>query len=160
MTEYDAHTSPEAQVIRLGLVLPEVPAPVGHFRTGRVENGFLFLSGQGPVLEDGTLATGKVGAEVTAESARHHAQRTALVLLSSARSLLGSLDHVQSVVKLLGFVNAVPDFDRHPYVIDGCSDLLRDVFGEAGEHARSAIGVGSLPGRITVEIEAIMKLRA
>jgi enamine deaminase RidA (YjgF/YER057c/UK114 family) len=151
---------PEARLAALGLSLPPLPAPVGRFAPGRIEGSLLFLSGQGPLLEDGRLATGKVGRDVTAEEARHHALRTGLVLLSAARLVLGDLGRVAGAVKLLGFVNAVPDFDRHPQVIDGCSDLLHEVLGPGGVHARSAIGVASLPGGITVEIEAILSLRA
>jgi enamine deaminase RidA (YjgF/YER057c/UK114 family) len=149
-------TGPEARLAALELTLPPVPPPVGRFTAGRVEGGLLFLSGQGPLLEDGRLATGRVGESVTAEAARHHAFRTGLVLLAAARDLLGSLDRVAGVVKLLGFVNAVPEFERHPFVIDGCSDLFHQVFADRGVHARSAIGVASLPGRITVEIEAVL----
>lgn len=149
---------PEERLRVLGLTLPDVPAPVGLFRLGRIEGNLLYLSGQGPILEDGTLAIGRVGRDVTAEEARHHAMRTGLVLVSAARTILGDLGRIEGIVKLLGFVNATDDFDRHPYVIDGCSELLQAVFGENGVHARSAIGVGSLPGRISVEIEAILKI--
>lgn len=150
--------SAEARLQALGLTLPLVPAPVGMFRLGKVEGGQLYLSGQGPVLEDGRLATGRVGRDVSAEEARHHAMRTGLVLLAAARQVLGSLDRIKGVTKLLGFVNAVEDFDRHPYVIDGCSELFHQVLGDDAAHARSAIGVASLPGRISVEIEAIFNL--
>jgi enamine deaminase RidA (YjgF/YER057c/UK114 family) len=150
---------PAARLAALGLTLPEVPAPVGRFRHGKAEAGLLFLSGQGPLLEDGRLATGKVGRDVTPEAARLHAMRAGLVLLSAARTVLGDLDRVAGVVKVLGFVNATEDFDRHPFVIDGCSELFHEVLGPAGAHARSAIGVASLPGRITVEVEAVLSLR-
>lgn len=150
--------SPERRLAAIGLELPPLPAPVGRFAAGRIENGLLFLSGQGPVLEDGRLARGKVGGEISAEEARHHAMRTGLVLLSAMRAIVGSLDGIGGIVKLLGFVNAVPTFERHPFVIDGCSELFHAVFGDSGVHARSAIGVGSLPGGITVEIEAIARL--
>lgn len=148
----------ERRLAALGLALPSVPAPVGLFRLGRIEGELLFLSGQGPVLESGVLATGKVGRDVSAEAARHHAQRAGLVLVSAARTLLGDLARVEGVVKLLGFVNATEDFAQHPFVIDGCSELMHELFGDAGAHARTAIGVGSLPGGITVEVEAILKV--
>lgn len=157
MTDTPASTVLE-RLRKLGLTLPAVPAPVGRFQPGRLEGNLLFLSGQGPVLEDGTLATGKVGRDVTAEEARHHAMRTGLVLVAAAATLLGDLGRVSGVVKLLGFVNATQDFDRHPYVIDGCSELLHAAFGDSAAHARSAIGVASLPGAITVEIEAILSV--
>jgi enamine deaminase RidA (YjgF/YER057c/UK114 family) len=150
----------EARLRALGLSLPDPPAPIGRFRHGRVENGLLFLSGQGPLLEDGRLAVGKVGRDVDAEAARHHARRTGLVLLAAMRRELGSLDRVTGLVKILGFVNCTEEFDLHAFVIDGCSELFHDVFGERGSHARSAIGVSSLPGGITVEIEAVMAVES
>lgn len=160
MADVDTRPFAEARLAALGLTLPEVPAPVGMFRLGKVEGGLLFLSGQGPLLEGGQLATGKVGRDVTAQEARHHAMRTGLVLLSAARQVLGSLDRIGGVTKVLGFVNATEDFDRHPFVIDGCSELFHQVLGPLAPHARSAIGVASLPGRITVEIEAVFSLSA
>lgn len=154
----DSQGETERRLLSLGLVLPEVPRPIGQFQYGRIEGTLLFLSGQGPLLETGVLATGKVGADVTVAEARHHAMRTGLVLLAATKSVLGDLDRVAGVVKLLGFVNSTPEFDSHAKVIDGCSELFHAVFGARGSHARSAIGVGSLPGRITVEIEAIVSI--
>jgi enamine deaminase RidA (YjgF/YER057c/UK114 family) len=109
-------------------------------------------------MEDGRLARGKVGRDVNAEDARQHARRTGLVLIAAAKSVVGDLDRLSGPVKLLGFVNATEDFDRHPHVIDGCSVLFHELWGEDGGHARSSIGVSSLPGGITVEIEAIFRL--
>jgi len=148
----------EKRLARMGLELPPVPNPVGLFRLGKVEGDLLFLSGQGPLMEDGRLATGKVGRNVNEDEARHHAQRTGLVLIAAAKAVVGDLERVSGPVKLLGLVNATEDFDRHPYVIDGCSVLLHELWGEDGGHARSSIGVSSLPGGITVEIEAIFRL--
>lgn len=105
------------------------------------------------------MHTGKVGGNVTVEEAYKHARLTGINLLAVMQSALGDLRRVKRVVKLLGMVNALPDFADHPSVINGCSDLLIDVFGEAGNHARSAVGFGSLPGNITVEIEAIIALK-
>lgn len=149
----------ESRLTSLGLALPDPPTPIGRFRHGRVEGNLLFLSGQGPLLEDGRLAVGKVGRDVSAAAAREHARRTGLVLLAAIRAELGSLDVVTGPIKLLGFVNCTETFDLHAHVIDGCSELLHEVFGDHGAHARSAIGVSSLPGGITVEIEAIIGLR-
>lgn len=104
------------------------------------------------------LATGKVGAEISVADAYEHARRTGLVLIAAMQALLFDLDRVQQVVKLLGMVNAAPDFTQHPKVINGCSDLLVEVFGDKGRHARSAVGMGSLPGNISVEIEAIVEI--
>ena len=143
----------------LGIELPKVPAPIGNFAMGVVDDGRLYLSGQGPLRPDGTLATGKVGTQVSAEQAYQHARYTGLVLIAAMKEMLGSLDRVDRVVKLLGMVNADPGFTDHPKVINGCSDLLVEVFGQAGVHARSAVGMSSLPGNITVEIEAIVAVK-
>jgi enamine deaminase RidA (YjgF/YER057c/UK114 family) len=109
------------------------------------------------VRADGSLCRGKVGADVSAEAAQDHARLVACNLLAALRGHFGSLDAVGGVVKLLGLVNATPDFERHAYVIDGASDLLAEVFGPDGVHARSSLGVASLPNAITVEIEAIFE---
>jgi enamine deaminase RidA (YjgF/YER057c/UK114 family) len=157
--EYYHLQSPEMRLQKLGISLPALPAPVGNFVPFVLDRDLLFLSGLGPILEDGSLATGKVGAEVSVEEAYEHAKRTGLVLLSCIREALGSLNRDERVVKLLGMVNAAPDFTLHPKVINGCSDLFAEVFGDRGHHARSAVGMGSLPGGITVEIEAILSVR-
>lgn len=143
----------------LGIVLPKPPQPGGTYVPAVRHQGLVFLSGQGPIMEDGRLATGKVGAGVTVEQANAHARRAGLGLLAVLEQFLGSLDRVEQIVKLLGMVNAVPDFEQQPAVINGCSDLLVEVFGERGRHARSAVGMGSLPGNITVEIEAVVAVR-
>lgn len=152
--------TPEMRVKRNGLALPDAaPDPIGAFTNVRRIGSMLYVSGQGPVMADGTLMTGKVGDDVTAEEARAHARLVGVNILAALRASLGSLDRVDGVVKLLGLVNATPDFERHPFVIDGASELMSEVFGEDGVHARSAFGVGSLPNRITVEIEAIFSLK-
>ena len=153
-------TTPEKRLQELNIILPELPSPVGNFVPHVLHHDLMFFSGQGPILEDGSLATGKVGENVSIEQAYHHARRVGMVLLSSMRQALGSLDKVDRVVKVLGMVNATPEFSEHPKVINGCSDLFVEVFGDRGMHGRSAIGVGSLPGQITVEIEAIVAVRA
>ena len=138
-----------------------VPATIGSvpgISPFQLVNGFLYLSGQGPRNADGQLATGKVGAEVSVEDAYLHAQLTGLNLLAVAHLALGDLARIRHVVKVLGMVNAVPTFGEHPKVINGCSDLFVNVLGDAGRHARSAVGMGSLPGNISVEIEAIMQV--
>ncbi|MCW8859798.1 MAG: RidA family protein [Deltaproteobacteria bacterium] len=151
--------SPEKQLQALGFILPQVPVPVGNFSPFVRHHDLLFLSGQGPLLEDGSLAQGKVGVDVSMEQAYVHARRTGLVLLAAMREALGSLDRVERIVKILGMVNASPDFSDHPGVINGCSDLFVEIFADRGRHARSAVGMGSLPGGITVEIEAIVAVR-
>ena len=151
MTPYD-------QLKSLGLTLPTPAVPVANYVPFVLANGFLYLSGQGPKRADGTTPTGKVGADVSIEDAYLHAQQTGLNLLAVAHMALGDLGRVRRVVKLLGMVNGAPTFGDQPKVINGCSDLLVNVFGDAGRHARSAVGMGSLPGNMTVEIEAILQV--
>lgn len=142
---------------KLGLTLPEMAAPIANYVRFKRVGDLVFLSGQGPREPDGSNHTGKVGADVTCEQAYEHARLTGLGLLAAMKQAAGSLDKVE-VVKLLGMVNATPDFADHPKVINGCSDLLVAVLGENGRHARSAVGMGSLPNNITVEIEAIIRV--
>ncbi|HMB47903.1 MAG TPA: RidA family protein [Afifellaceae bacterium] len=149
----------EERLRELNIDLPPAPRPVGRFVHGVQHGQLLFMSGQGPLREDGSLARGKVGADVSLEEARLHARCVGLVLVSAMREMAGSLERIDRVIKLRGMVNAVPEFQDHPQVIDGCSDLLHDIFGARGEHARSAIGVASLPGGISVEIEAIVAVK-
>jgi enamine deaminase RidA (YjgF/YER057c/UK114 family) len=151
---------PYERLRALNLTLPQLPTPIGKFVHGVEHNGLLYLSGQGPLLDDGRLATGKVGRDFNVEDAREHAHRAGLVLLAAMEEMLGSLDNVERIVKILGMVNAEPDFVEHPEVINGCSALFMLVFGVRGRHARSAIGVSSLPGNITVEIEAVVAATA
>ena len=152
--------SAEARLTQLGIVLPEVPSPVANYVSFRLAGNLLFLSGQGPRDENGGMLTGKVGADVTVEEAYRRARLIGLQLLSATRKAIGSLDRVQAVVKVLGMVNAVPEFKDHPKVINGCSDLFVEVLGDAGRHARSAVGMGSLPNQISVEIEAFIAVKA
>ncbi|MBV9219780.1 MAG: RidA family protein [Methylobacteriaceae bacterium] len=153
MTPYD-------RLKDLGLSLMTPAAPVANYVTHVVTGNLLFLSGQGPRHPDGRFENGKVGRDVDAEAAYAHARLVGLNLLSTAHAALGDLGRVRRVVKLLGMVNAVPEFTDHPKVINGCSDLFVAVLGEAGRHARSAVGMGSLPLNITVEIEAIFEIAA
>ncbi|MDK1373805.1 MULTISPECIES: RidA family protein [unclassified Sinorhizobium] len=150
--------SPYERLAVLGIDLPPAPPPIANFVTYVREGNILYLSGQGPREVNGHLHSGKVGAEVDVESAYDHARLTGINLLAVMHDALGDLGRVKRIVKILGMVNAVPEFREHPRVINGCSDLMIDVFGEAGQHARSAVGFGSLPGNITVEIEAIVAL--
>jgi enamine deaminase RidA (YjgF/YER057c/UK114 family) len=142
----------------LGLTLPDIPVPVATYVPFRQEGNILYLSGQGPKQPDGSYPVGTVGDDVTVEEAYEHARQTGLYLLAVAKLAAGSLDRVRAV-KLLGMVRAKPDFSDHPKVINGCSDLFVAVLGEDGKHARSAVGMGSLPNRMTVEIECIMALK-
>jgi len=147
--------TPYGRLAALGIVLPPAPAPVANFVTHIAEGNLLFLSGQGPTTADGGMFTGKVGADVSAKQAYAHARLVGINLLAVMHAALGDLSRVTRIVKLFGMVNATPDFDGHPAVINGCSDLLNAVFGARGVHARSAVGMASLPNRITVEIEAV-----
>jgi len=144
---------------RLGIVLPPVPLPLANYVPFVIAGNILFLSGQGPKAAQGGWLVGKVGENVTADEAYQHARLTGIRMLSVIESALGSLDRVSRVVKVLGFVNSTSAFGGHPTVINGCSDLMVEVFGEKGRHARSAVGVNSLPEEITVEIEGIFEIR-
>jgi enamine deaminase RidA (YjgF/YER057c/UK114 family) len=151
--------SPE-RLADLGIVLPSLTAPQNAYVDAVLDGSLLYLSGKGPRRPDGTRRKGKVGGDVTLEEAVDDARITGINLIAAIRDAVGSLERVERVVKLLGLVNATPDFTEHPKVIDGCSNLLVDVFGERGRHARSAFGVGSLPNGMTVEIEMIVRVTA
>ena len=146
----------EKRIQELGLELPKVPAPAANYVNAVRMGNAIYLSGTVPARADGTIPKGKVGADVSTEEAAGHARLAALNILAILRAELGSLDRARRVIKLLGMVNAVPDFQEHSQVINGASDLFEQVFG--AKHARSAIGVGSLPFGITVEVEAIVEV--
>jgi enamine deaminase RidA (YjgF/YER057c/UK114 family) len=150
--------SAEQRLIELGIELPQPIAPAGTY-VGAVRTGNLvFLSGAGPIGADGSVARGKVGRDLDVAEAQAAARVTALQLLAALRAEVGSLDAVTRIVKVLGMVNCAPGFNRTPEVINGCSDLLVDVFGEAGRHARSAVGMAELPFDIAVEIELVAEV--
>lgn len=150
--------STEQRLKELGIELPAVTPPVATYVNAVRTGNLLFLSGKVPVTADGQVMKGKVGAEVSTDEAARHARLVGLHLIAVMRDELGSLDKVRRVVKLLGMVNAVPEYAEQPKVINGCSDLMVEVFAEKGRHARSAVGVGSLPLGVTVEIEAIVEV--
>jgi len=141
------------------IIRADVPENGGAYNLCVRYGNMLYLSGQGTRQADGLMRTGKVGSEISVEQAYDDARLVGINLIAVMKDALGDLSRVRRVVKLLGMVNAVPEFADHPKVINGCSDLLIEVFGEAGRHARSAVGFGSLPGNITVEIAAIVALR-
>jgi enamine deaminase RidA (YjgF/YER057c/UK114 family) len=145
----------------LGLALPQIGKPLGNYVHAKRVGNLLYLSGKGPPDgPDGTMPRGKLGAGMSIEEGYRHARGVGLVLIAAIKDALGGdLDRVEDIVKVLGMVNATPDFEDHPKVINGCSDLLVEVFGERGRHARSAVGVSSLPGGIPVEIEIIVAVR-
>jgi enamine deaminase RidA (YjgF/YER057c/UK114 family) len=150
---------PYERLEAIGVELPPARRPVGLFAPIQIFNGMAFVSGQGPVTREGQRHTGKVGRDVSAEDAYVHARLVGINLLAVLHDQLGSLRRIERIVKVLGFVNCVPDFGEHPRVINGCSELLLAVFGsDRGAHARSAIGAGSLPNGITVEIELVVGL--
>jgi enamine deaminase RidA (YjgF/YER057c/UK114 family) len=151
--------SPEENLKKLKIDLGTVSAPVANYVNAVRTGNLLFLAGKGPRADaSGKRPQGKVGREYTAEQAYQHARTVGLDLLAVMRQELGSLDKVKRVVKVLGMVNAVPDFTDHPKVINGCSDLFVEVLGERGKHARSAVGMGSLPMGIPVEIECVVEV--
>jgi enamine deaminase RidA (YjgF/YER057c/UK114 family) len=149
--------TPEEKLKSLGLTLPVLPTPVANYVLFKMSGSTLYLSGQGPRKPDGSVFTGKVGRDVTPEQAYEHAKLVGLGLLAAAKAAAGELSRVE-VLKVLGMVNAVPDFTDQPKVINGCSDLFVAVLGERGRHARSAVGMASLPMNISVEIEAVMRV--
>jgi enamine deaminase RidA (YjgF/YER057c/UK114 family) len=151
--------TPEQRLEKMGLKLPEVPVPVANYVPWRFAGNLLYLSGQGPKRADGTYKIGRLGRDMSVEEAYQEARLTGLNLLAAAKAATGDLSRIEAVIKLLGMVNAEPDFSDHPKVINGCSDLFVDVLGDAGRHARSAVGMGSLPNRMSVEIEVIMQIK-
>jgi enamine deaminase RidA (YjgF/YER057c/UK114 family) len=151
--------SAEARLKELGIVLPSLGTPVANYLPYRLAGNILYLAGQGPRDESGKQLTGKLGKDISVEEGYRRARLVGLGLLAAMRDALGSLDRVDYIVKLLGMVNAVPDFNDSPKVINGCSDLFVDVFGDAGRHARSAVGNVMLPNQISVEIEGIVAVK-
>ena len=152
--------TPEAKLEALGLTLPPVSAPIGSYVTCKRQGNLLYLSGAGPIVQGEVLYKGKVGAEITPEVGYEAAKVSALNLIANLKAELGDLSKVKSIVKLLGLVACADGFYGQPGVINGASDLLFEIFGEKGRHARSAIGVFSLPMNIPVEIEMIVEVEA
>jgi enamine deaminase RidA (YjgF/YER057c/UK114 family) len=143
----------------LMLELPKAPKPVAVYRPVVVVQGLAYVSGHGPLRADGTLIQGRVGAELGLAEGALAARQVGLAILATLREQFGSLNRIRRIVKVLGMVNSAPDFYEHPKVINGCSELFAQVFGEEnGIGARSAVGMGPLPGNIAVEIEAIFEL--
>ena len=150
--------SAEQRLKELRINLPLPPRPVANYVTAVKTGNLLFLSGHGPYHDGKTRTSGKVGKELTVEEGRQAARNVCLNCLATIRDVLGSLDRVKRVVKLLGMVNCVEDFQEQPKVVNGASDLLVEVFGEAGRHARSAVGMQALPYQIAVEIEIVLEI--
>jgi enamine deaminase RidA (YjgF/YER057c/UK114 family) len=144
---------------RLGLALPPPPEPMGIYVPWRLAGNLLFLSGVGPRAANGITTSGKVGQALTIDQGYEAAKLCGLNLIANMHAALGSIDRVDTVLKVFGMVNAAPNFIEHPKIIDGCTDLFVAVFGDNGRPARSAVGMGSLPRNISVEIEAIVLVR-
>lgn len=153
-------SKPEVRIQELHLTLPPAPKPVAKYKTAVLVGNMLYVSGHGPLKPDGTSFTdGRVGADLTLEQGKEAARLVGLAILSTVRNSLGSLDKVKRLVKTLGMVNCTPEFKDHPKVINGFSELMAEVFGDdAGVGARSAVGMGSLPSSIAVEIECIFEV--
>jgi len=150
--------SPEARLKALGIELPPAPKPIASYVLSVRTGNLVYLAGQGPFAGGKPTVTGKVGAELTEEEGYKAARATILGSLAALRAEIGSLDRVSRIVKVVGWVNSAPGFTRQPWVLNGASDLLVEIFGEAGKHARSAVGANELPLNIPVEIEMIVEV--
>jgi enamine deaminase RidA (YjgF/YER057c/UK114 family) len=149
----------EERFKQLGLSLPPAPEPLGVYKPYVVDGKYLYLSGHGPVQDDGSLIIGRIGVDIDEDQGKLSARQVGLTMLSTIHTRIGGLNKVKRVIKMLGMVNATPDFERHPHVINGCSELFAAVWGEEnGIGVRSAVGFGSLPDNIPVEIEALFEL--
>ncbi|MBX2953594.1 MAG: RidA family protein [Leadbetterella sp.] len=149
----------DEQFEKLGLTLPPAPAPKGVYKPCLTDGKYLYLSGHGPVQDDASLIIGRIGREMDAEEGKLAARQVGLTMLSTIKTNLGSLNKIKRVIKVLGMVNCTPEFERHPFIINGCSELFASVWGEEnGIGVRSAVGFGSLPDNIPVEIEALFEL--
>jgi enamine deaminase RidA (YjgF/YER057c/UK114 family) len=153
--------TPEENFAQLGLALPPAPKPLGVYKPLLIDGKHCFVSGHGTVQSDGSLIVGRIGDNMNIDEAKLAARQVGLAILSTLKANLGSLNKVKRVIKVLGMVNCNADFDRHPFVINGCSELFAAVWGnDNGIGVRSAVGMGSLPGNIPVEIEALFELHA
>ena len=148
----------EQRLEALKITLPKVGSPLGNYVHAKRVGNLLYLSGKGPESADGTMPRGKLGAGMSIEEGYRHARQVGLVLIAAIKDALGGdLDRVEGIVKVLGMVNATPDFEDHPKVVNGCSDLFVEVFGERGRHARTSVGMGSTPNQIPVEIDVVVE---
>lgn len=151
--------TPEEKFKNLNLKLPPAPAPLGVYKPMLIDGKYCYLSGHGPLLEDKSFITGRVGDDMTMEEGKKAALQVGLAMLATLRTNLGSLDKIKRIIKLLGMVNCTADFEKHPYIINGCSELFAKIWGDFnGIGVRSAVGMGSLPDNIPVEIEGVFEL--
>jgi enamine deaminase RidA (YjgF/YER057c/UK114 family) len=150
---------PEERIKQLGIQLPPAPAPQGVYKPLLIDGKHVYVSGHGPLLDDGRSIKGRVGVDLNLDEGKAAARQVGLCILATLKTNLGSLDNVKRVIKVFGMVHSAPDFEQHPYVINGCSELFSEIWGqEDGIGVRSAVGMGSLPGNIPVEIEALFEL--
>ena len=151
--------TPDERFEQLKLNLPPAPAPLGVYKPCLVDGKYLYLSGHGPVQDDKSLIIGRIGSDLTQEEGKLAALQVGLTMLSTIKTNVGSLNKIKRVIKVLGMVNCTPEFEKHPFIINGCSELFAKVWGEEnGIGVRSAVGFGSLPDNIPVEIEALFEL--
>ncbi|HXH99561.1 MAG TPA: RidA family protein [Sphingobacteriaceae bacterium] len=151
--------TPEQNFAKTGLILPPAPTPIGVYTPYLIDGKYLYISGHGPVQNNKQLIKGRIGKDMDMDQGKLAAQQVGLTILSTIKTNLGSLNKVKRVIKVLGMVNCVPEFEKHPYVINGCSELFAKVWGkDKGIGVRSAVGFGSLPDNIPVEIEALFEL--
>src|SRR4051812_47178633 len=151
--------SPDERFAQTGLALPPAPKPLGVYKPFLIAGNQLYVSGHGPLQNDGTLIIGRIGETMDIEKGHLAARQVGLTILATIKANLGSLDKIKRVIKVLGMVNCTAEFERHPYIINGCSELFKSIWGEDnGVGVRSAVGMGSLPDNIPVEIEAIFEL--
>ena len=151
--------SPNEKLSQLKLELPPAPEPLGVYKPFLIVGRLVYVSGHGPIKSDGSLMKGKVGKDMDMEEGKKAARQVGLAILSTLKSNLDNLNRIKRVIKVLGMVNSTTDYTKHPYVINGCSELFAEVFGkENGVGVRSAVGMGSLPDNIPVEIEAVFEL--
>ena len=154
-------TTPDQQFEKLRLKLPPAPTPKGVYKPFLVVGNLAYVSGHGTTKEDGSLIIGRIGKDLTIDEGKLAARQVGLAILATLKQNLGSFNKIKRVIKVLGMVNCTPEFERHPFVVNGCSELFASVWGdENGIGVRSAVGMGSLPDNIPVEIEAIFELRA
>ena len=151
--------TPEAQLEKLALTLPPAPQPLGVYKPLLLDGKYCYVSGHGTVKTDGTLIKGRIGQDMSADEGKIAARQVGLAIIATLKAQLGTLNRVKRVIKILGMVNCVADFERHPFIINGCSELFAQIWGEEnGIGVRSAVGMGSLPDNIPVEIEALFEL--
>ena len=157
-----AETMTDAALVRLAalnLSLPPAPAPAANYVPYIIDGEHLYVSGQGSRMADGSLLSGRLGADLTVEQGQEAAAACALNILAQAHAALGRLDRIGQIIRLTGYVNSTPDFSDHPLVINGASDMMVNVLGDAGRHTRDAVGVAGLPGGCAVEVDAILRIR-